>query len=321
MDIVWNSSVYAQERNILTVSNYDANTVKIQVVSTNPSGITASYVLPAGRVAMQVDLTDLVRMTKGRGLSGGTFRVVELDSTGTEISSYGKNYSIIGRINPLTYYNALPSDEILDAFRLAISAPSVMYKRLDNVADQITFELAAGYDTYPFTTGRIKFPPTEGAAISFANMVQVPNDASGVEFWHLDEERIIVYGLKELECGKRYAEVEWESFTGRTRRHVFEVVKLTEEEINDVELEMINNEYDVRKGKRISFALRLEDLTAYDYWYYSDLITSSNVKVALRGTDYKRVQVTEKKSVIPESNECGLFTLEIPINFVRYDTF
>jgi hypothetical protein len=101
---------------------------------------------------------------------------------------------------------------------------------------------------------------------------------------------------------------------------VFEVVKLTEEAINEVELGMMNNEYDVRKGKRISFALRLEDLTAYDYWYYSDLISSSNVKVALRGTDYKLVQVTEKKSVIPESNECGLFTLEIPINFVRYDT-
>lgn len=304
----------------MTVSNYNANTVKIQVVSTNPSGITASYVLPAGRVAMQIDLTDLVRMAKGRGMSGGTFQVVELDSTGTEISIYGKNYTIIGLISPRTYYYALPTDKMLDAFDLSIAAPSVMYRRLDSIADQITFELAAGHDAYLFSTGRIKFPPTEGAAISFANTVQVPNDANGVEFWHLDAEKILVYGLKELECGKRYAEVEWESFTGRIRRHVFEVVKLTEEAINDVELEMMNNEYDARKGKRISFALKLEDLTAYDYWYYSDLITSSNVKVALRGTNYKRVQVTEKKSVIPESNECGLFTLEIPINFVRYDT-
>ena len=224
-----------------------------------------------------------------------------------------------GRINPAAYFRALPPDDMADTFNLAISAPSVMYKRLSNNADPIKFELA-GYDGYQFSTGRIKFPPLADEPIEFARAIEVPSGADSVEFWHLNAIMHYRYPLKDLECGKRYAEVEWVSFTGQTRRHVFEVVKLTEETTNEVSLEMITNEYDVRKDRRVSFSLRLEGLTAYDYWYYSDLVTSSSVKVSLSGTNYRQVQVTAKKSTIPETSYGKPLTLEIPINYVRYDT-
>ena len=225
-----------------------------------------------------------------------------------------------GRINPAAYFRALPPDDMADTFELAISAPSVMYKRLSNNADPIKFELANGGSGYQFTTGRIKFPPLADEPIEFARAIEVPSGADSVEFWHLNAIMHYRYPLKDLECGKRYAEVEWVSFTGQTRRHVFEVVKLTEETTNEVSLEMITNEYDVRKDRRVSFSLRLEGLTAYDYWYYSDLVTSSSVKVSLSGTKYSQVQVTTKKSTIPETSSGKPLTLEIPINYVRYDT-
>ena len=319
MTIDWNTNVYTQERSILTLSDYDANTATIEVVSTNPSGISAKYVIPIGRVSLKIDLSDLVRIAESRGLSGGTFSVKELDSGGSELHSYGKTYTISGRINPRAYFQALPPDDMQEIFELAISAPSVMYKRIAN-GNPIVFELAPGTSGYQYATGRIKFPPLANEPISFARSIEVPNGANVVEFWHLEDTMHISYPMKDLECGKRYAEVEWVSLTGQIRRHVFEVVKLTEETTNEVALEMITNEYDVRKDRRVSFSLRLEGLTAYDYWYYSDLVTSSSVKVSLSGTNYRQVQVTAKKSTIPETSAGKPLTLEIPINYVKYDT-
>ena len=320
MTIQWNTNVYTQERSILTLSDYDANTAAIELVSTNPYTISAKYVIPISRAALKIDLSDLVRVVESGGSNGGSFNIIELDSNGKELHSYEKTYTIIGRINPKAYFRALPPDDMADTFELAISAPSVMYKRLSNNADPIKFELANGYDGYLFATGRIKFPPLADEPIEFARAIEVPSGADSVEFWHLNAIMHYRYPLKDLECGKRYAEVEWVSFTGQTRRHVFEVVKLTEETTNEVSLEMITNEYDVRKDRRVSFSLRLEGLTAYDYWYYSDLVTSSSVKVSLSGTNYRQVQVTAKKSTIPETSSGKPLTLEIPINYVRYDT-
>ena len=194
-----------------------------------------------------------------------------------------------------------------------------MYKQLNSAADPIRFELADGGSGYEWTTGGIQFPPLAEEPIEFARAIEIPSGADSVEFLHLTD-MLFRYPLKELECGKRYAEVEWVSFTGQTRRHVFEVVKLTEETTNEVSLETLTNEYDVRKDRRVSFSLRLEGLTAYDYWYYSDLVTSSSVKVSLSGTNYRQVQVTAKKSTTPETSAGKPLTLEIPINYVIYDT-
>ena len=320
MTINWNTNVYTQERSILTLSDYDANTATIEVLSTNPSGISAKYVIPIGSAALKIDISDLVRLAASSGSTGGAFNVKELNSDGVELHSYGKTYTIIGRINPAAYFRALPPDDMADTFELAISAPSVMYKRLNNNADPIRFELANGGGGYQFSTGRIKFPPLAEEPIEFARAIEIPIGADSVEFWHLNDIMHYRYPLKDLECGKRYAEVEWVSFTGQTRRHVFEVVKLTEETTNEVSMEMITNEYDVRKDRRVSFSLRLDGLTAYDYWYYSDLVTSSSVKVSLSGTNYLQVQVTSKKSTIPETSAGKPLTLEIPINYIRYDT-
>lgn len=320
MTVQWNTNVYTQERSILTLSDYDANTATIKLVSTNPYMISAKYVIPISRAALKIDLSDLVRVVESGGSTGGSFNIVELNIAGVELHSYEKTYTIIGRINPMAYFRALPPDDMAETFELAISAPSVMYKRLGNNADPIRFELASGYGGYQFSTGRIKFPPLAEEHIEFARAIEVPSGADSVEFWHLNDIMYYRYPLKELECGKRYAEVEWVSFTGQTRRHVFEVVKLTEETTNEVSLEMVTDEYDVRKDRRVSFSLRLDGLTAYDYWYYSDLVTSSSVKVSLSGTNYRQVQVTAKKITIPETSAGKPLTLEIPINYVRYDT-
>lgn len=316
MTIQWNTDVYTQERSIMRISEIDANAsyIRVLILSSGLSGTVVKYSIPASK-NLDIDFSDLVRLS-----ATGMCSITQNNENDVVIgSSYTMRWTQAGRINPAAYFRALPPDDMADTFELAISAPSVMYKRLSNNADPIKFELA-GYDGYQFSTGRIKFPPLADDPIEFAHAIEVPSGADSVEFWHLNAIMYYRYPLKDLECGKRYAEVEWVSFTGQTRRHVFEVVKLTEETTNEVSLEMITNEYDVRKDRRVSFSLRLEGLTAYDYWYYSDLVTSSSVKVSLSGTKYRQVQVTTKKSTIPETSYGKPLTLEIPINYVRYDT-
>lgn len=316
MTIQWNTDIYTQERSIMRITEIDANAsyIRVLILSSGLSGTVVKYSIPTSK-NLDIDFSDLVRLS-----ATGMCSITQNNENDVVIgSSYTMRWTQAGRINPAAYFRALPPDDMADTFELAISAPSVMYKRLSNNADPIKFELA-GYDGYQFSTGRIKFPPLADDPIEFAHAIEVPSGADSVEFWHLNDIMYYRYPLKDLECGKRYAEVEWVSFTGQTRRHVFEVVKLTEETTNEVSLEMITNEYDVRKDRRVSFSLRLDGLTAYDYWYYSDLVTSSSVKVSLSGTKYRQVQVTTKKSTIPETSSGKPLTLEIPINYVRYDT-
>lgn len=126
------------------------------------------------------------------------------------------------------------------------------------------------------------------------------------------------YTLRQQRCGVQYALVEWVSFTGTQRRHIFEVIKAKTETADAFSLMPIDNEYIEIKGRKDGLSLRLDGLCAYDLWYYSDLITSSNVKVSLDGTNWDRVQVTTKSITQPDG-EGGDGELEIAINWKRYD--
>jgi hypothetical protein len=318
MTVNWITNVYTQERSILTCSNFDANATAVGISVTNPSslGITAKWIIPTSGV-LQADLSDLVRMA-----DSGAAILYEMNINGGTISTESISWSKAGRIQPgaaIIPPNSFDESPAVNTNDIGITAPSVMLRSFNNNV-LIQFEMADTGGGYQFSTGRLLFKPYGGTLVPFTREVAVPNNADIIEFWHLDETMQYTQTLKDLECEKTYALVEWISYTGKTRRHVFEVVKLTEETTNEVSLETLTNEYDVRKERRVSFSLRLEGLTAYDYWYYSDLVTSSSVKVSLSGTNYRQVQVTAKKSTTPETSAGKPLTLEIPINYVRYDT-
>jgi hypothetical protein len=134
-----------------------------------------------------------------------------------------------------------------------------------------------------------------------------------------EEWRITQYILEPLKCGKRYAAVRWIGSTGLLKQHTFEVLDVTHK-TNGVE---ILNPYGVErsiKSQEVSFILRLKDLTPYDYWYYSDIITSDDVRVAISEEDadfgYETiVNVITKSTTIPN---CGTKTLEVEITFRGY---
>lgn len=127
------------------------------------------------------------------------------------------------------------------------------------------------------------------------------------------------YNLIKQLCGVTYAFVRWVSFTGIARVHLFEVSKPTTAAANNYSLMPTDNEYVEVKGRVDGMTLRLNDLCAYDLWYYADVITSSKVEVSLDGVNYDQVQVTTKNYTLPDGETKINGKLEIAINWKRYD--
>lgn len=127
------------------------------------------------------------------------------------------------------------------------------------------------------------------------------------------------YAMRKQVCGVRYAVVEWVSFSGATRRHIFEVTKAKTSTANAYSLLPTDNEYVEVKGRVYGFTLRLDGLNAYDIWYYADMINSSKVRVSLDGTSYEQVQVTDKSVTLPDGEAGTDGKLEMQVNYKRYD--
>jgi hypothetical protein len=121
---------------------------------------------------------------------------------------------------------------------------------------------------------------------------------------------------------KQYASVEWLSRTGAKKRHTWEVRDVKDKVFNAVDFVTRFNGYKVNKGYEQTIVLHLDNLTRYDYWYYSDLITSSDVRVALNEVDADfddstLVEVQSNSVEVPNAN--GMYELNVEIKYKRYD--
>lgn len=313
MTATWNTSVWTQERNILTLSGFGTGMTYAQIVATSPSGYSAKYVIPANGT-LKIDLSDLVRLA-----ATGGFTVTEYDSNGTAGASLSRTWTKAGLINPSSVL--IPKNDVALSF-LLISPPSVMLQQIGTAAaTAIVFSMLATPDGgYDFATCRIKSIPSGTIANASSSENTLVAGSTAFEIWHLDKLLLQRIDLQELFDCKKYACVEWVSFTGATRRHTFEVIKQKTETLDTVGLQTIDNQYDERKGRRDGFTLRLEGLSRYDFWYYSDLITSSQVRVTFDGTNWAQVQVTSKEVEIPNNDEGAFNSLEIEVNYKKYDT-
>lgn len=119
-------------------------------------------------------------------------------------------------------------------------------------------------------------------------------------------------------CDRRYARVMWVGATGVRKSAVFEAIKMKTRADGNVELQELSDGFGVIKGRIDGVTLRLEKLNTYDYWYFSDIVTSSEVIMNMVGSpvaDY--VKVTTGDYTLPELWETRDF--EINVDFARYD--
>lgn len=251
--------------------------------------------------AVLVDVTDFVRAYYELGQLGRLYLV------GDNTRFVG--YVIAGRINPAGVL--IPRHALMDTVDPALIVPP--QKMLLDVQNS-TFVMAEFYAPRANEWSVDGFAQWDN---SMRNLTNFNTAGFALKSDNASED----FRPELADTCKPLALVEWQSFSGATRRHVFYIVKQTNETEETISLENVQNEYTEIKGETDGFSLRLEDLTRYDLWYYSDMITSSDVRVSIDGgSTFYRVQVTEKKYTIPDTDSGRLSTLEIAIKFRKYDT-
>ena len=124
--------------------------------------------------------------------------------------------------------------------------------------------------------------------------------------------------LQTRHCNRQYAMVEWLSQTGKTKRAAWELREHKVGVGETVDLMQLTGEARQARGREDGVTLRMECLTAFDVWYYGDIVTSSRVRVSLDGTNYRTVQVDSKSVSVPDGD--GEVTeLKVNIIYAEYD--
>lgn len=256
----------------------------------------AQYTPVNGEV--DIDVTDFVRAYPSRVMYFYDTSVTRL-----------VNVEIVGRINPAGVL--IPKHPLLDAQVPALVIPP--QKMLLDVQNS-AFVMAEFYSANPALWDVQGFAQWSEDERNLTNF----NTAGFTLFDGIVSEN---YRPELADPCRPIALVEWQSFSGAQRKHVFYIVKQTNETAETIKLENMLNEYTEIKGEEDGFSLLLEDLTRYDFWYYADIITSSRVRVSIDGgATFHDVEVTDKKYTVPESDAGRLATLEVTIKFRKYDT-
>ena len=296
--------VWKQERIIALANGFD--TLKFHTnIEGSPANPIATYTTPSDGV-LYIDVTDYVRAYPD--VTGLYFYDEANDH------DYQIGVTVVGLINPAGVL--IPEREDNDPV-CEISAPSVMLAPFAGL--RIAFEMWSSLANEQIPVQIMQFPSAR--VKYFARSVELSNTTTRVAFLYRGTtfRTFRTIDLLPLSCEHQHACVEWVSFSGQIRRHVFDISKATVETGDTVELANILNEWTEIKGRVDGFTLRLENLDRYDLWYYSDMITSSRVRVTIDGLTWYDVHVDENAYTLPESNAGKLSTLEIPVKFRKYD--
>ena len=138
--------------------------------------------------------------------------------------------------------------------------------------------------------------------------------------------------LRQRVCDEELVHVMWTSRTGGYKRVLMQRCKASVSQVDRVSLVdsvwfggggQPTDFYRGFAGEEEGFTLRLEHLTAYDVWWYSDLLTSDSVTVAddsLDSPTAKTVEVLTKSITIPDGSVKDT-TFEIKVKYKTGDAF
>lgn len=314
--------IWTMQPNVLRVSVSNATEsqrVSVEVYNDGEDeGDVVEYATDNSGILL-VNLSDIFR-SKSKG--DHVTIMVEQSNNSVRIDA-----DVIGLIDPLEMIipQAFQNEQMQSV--IGIAPPTMWLTPLFGLADSVELfvnpaaTLFANF-AYRYDGRDVVIPLDYGS-----RNVTVRSGASFIGLQVVDEEQVTIayqaYNRTPLKCGRNYAAVEWLSRSGQIKRHTWEVVKVTDSVSSSTEYQSALG-YDVSKGQEQTITLRLQGLTRYDYWYYSDIVTSNDVRVALteRDADFgeeTRVNVITKKVVQPDAN--GQYTLSVELKYKRYDEF
>lgn len=313
--------VYTRERTIFKETRQKAAGGVVEVMY---MGIVLQFYDQLDGV-FDCDITDIVRMYAAGGADNFT---VSIYAPGGEmIFSEIVTMKIVGTIKPENLVMPLHpfiEREILEAFisEGIVLFPSMIYRK------------AAGVFTDHFLILAMRLPEVYVQHVSF----QAYRNNVETTLQYLDGAVILppnvdvvcarvarvqynITRVRTILCGHTYALVRWVGRDGYVRQLIWEVEDVQLEQGEQYALYNMNTPFDIRSGAISKMTLKLDNLCAYDYWWYSDIITSSDVRVIVDNEalfdDSARVQVTTKNVTIPNGDNGA--TLRVNINFRKYD--
>lgn len=196
-----------------------------------------------------------------------------------------------------------------------IIAPTCFLQWLFGIKPQFVLSVGQSELDYVELVGNIKrinsFQPNSLQAVSVSG--------ERISFLHKEVGVVTVsrtINIREQKCGRRYAMVQWVSAVGLIKRHTFEVRDVETSVSDNVALQNNFGGFRELKGMRKCLRLHLPKLTAYDYWYYSDIVTSSDVRVAVSENDADfgedtRVKVVTNSVTIPNGSNISDFDVDV----------
>ena len=132
--------------------------------------------------------------------------------------------------------------------------------------------------------------------------------------------------LNEQRCGKQYAAIRWIPPFGSYCLHAVEVRDIERSTVDSTELQHVCNEFRMVSGYEISGTMHFENLTAYDYWYYSLICQSQDVRIGLGQAvtltvpnEFQQVKVTTKS--VTQPNGLGRQSLDIDFTALQFAAY
>lgn len=314
----WSDAVYSQERKVVKITNFNADTTKVRLILFSPITVDAYYVVPTSR-ELQIDVTDIVRLAET-----GHFSLYGQDAKGNTVSgeSVTCEWSTKGLINQDE--DIKPISELLEKWTekadskgvdvaVSVAPPS---RILEHTGFPLIIEMHGTQDIAVFKLGTTS--PNMFNALK--SQITIPYDMNewfvGNDYEHITYG---VYGTTERNGCNKACAVRWISRYGVQKQFVWYYKDLRVNVSEVVSIATIDGTYDERKGYVQGLTLFLDELNAYDYWYYSDIITSSKVEVSIDGGSWRVVQVDVKNVQIPNNDMGKPKDLDVQINFQKYD--
>ena len=133
-------------------------------------------------------------------------------------------------------------------------------------------------------------------------IVETTEDDTSIGIGLIDSKAQYNMQMRQQKDCIQYIDIKWECLLKKDayKKHKFELYEQAESV--DVSQELYNYKDGglalTEKSRKKEITLRLDDLTTYDLWYYSDLLTSSNVFAYVDG-EWQRIQVITKSINIP----------------------
>lgn len=295
--------VYSKQRTVQSV-RIEQGAVRIDLefgYLQSSDDFTVSYVVDDSNDTIDIDITDVVR-----AYPSGEFTVKQYDDHGVLIDdSVSVNWTTGGLTDPARDF--IPETPYIWGVAGAVTLPSMIL-----AGGEVVFEAIRGDILY--------FALVNGSIVNISNNT-IPQNTTGIVV-RGRRDAVIYYSAQfyeQDEC-KDYVQLRWVSRYGNVKQFTWERRDLKEATDDTLRLMDINTPFNVHKGAMRSLTARLGNLTAYDHWYYADIVTSDKVEMLMPDNVWRQVEVTTKDATTPNTDNGEPKELEIDINYAAYDT-